>query len=208
MDQTTFRTRLTLLSEATNRALSPALIRLWWQKYGGLPDAVLDAAFDHALNTCKFFPSIAEFNDILDEFRVATGAAPAPGEDAWAAFLRRLRRWDPDLGIVSDGMRGLIRSGDEGYSLYDGLDPLTKTVVDGLGGARAILAKDERDLAFTRRDFVAHYDRLCSRRVVAAQLAGLGAGGDTAPALGALLPSIRSSSGSATAIASSSPEEA
>lgn len=180
MNQRAFQARLTLLSEATNRVLSPELIRLWWEKYGRLPDAVLDAAFERALDTCKFFPSIAEFNGVLDELRIATGSAPAPGEDAWAAFLARLRRWEPDLGVVRDGTRGLIRKGDTGSGLYDGLDPLTKPVIDGLGGARAILERDERDLTFTRKDFIAHYDNLLRRRAFAAQLATLIQGIDAA----------------------------
>lgn len=210
MNSDTFKRGIAKLGLAFESRLedNQARLDLYWEQVRHVGDVEFLAAVEYCIRTCRFFPKIAELREALDGIRRATGASPALGEDAWAAFLRRLSRWNPDTGIVSDGTRGLVRSGDEGSGLYDGLDPLTKTVVDGLGGAQSILAKDERDLAFARRDFVAHYDRLCHRRVVAAQLAGLGTGGDATPAFGALLPSIRGAGVPATVLASSGPKEA
>jgi hypothetical protein len=70
-----------------------ALIALWWRKFGDLPDGILVPAFELALDTCTFFPSIAEFHGLIRTVAASEGAV-VDGATAWEAIERDIiGRW-------------------------------------------------------------------------------------------------------------------
>lgn len=142
MKRSEFQGRLTLLSEATNRQLTPILSDLWWNRYGGLPDARLDRAFGVALDTCKFFPSPAEFNEILTRIAEADGEV-VTGETAWTRVMR-------------DVIAPFPNKAGGGWP-----DELSRTLVYELFGLPYNLAHLEGDYALRQAHdrFVAAYDR-------------------------------------------------
>lgn len=142
MRRSEFQGRLTLLSEATNKQLTPILSDLWWGKYGGLPDARLDRAFGVALDRCKFFPSPAEFNEILAQLAEADGEV-VTGETAWARVMR-------------DIIAPFPAHAGAGWP-----DELSRTLVYELFGLPYNLAHTEGDYALRRAQdrFVGEYDR-------------------------------------------------
>lgn len=154
MTRETFMGHLLMLAEATRKELSPMLMRLWQDKYADLPDPILLAAFSEALDTCRFFPSPAEFNDYISTARRAAGE---PGmtrpEEESAALLKKISRYNPDLGIVNDGTRGLIiarapgRQEDQDGS---GFTARELRVLRIFGGATRVAAWDDKDRQFNR----------------------------------------------------------
>lgn len=90
-----------------DREALDALAALWWRKFGDLPDAILLPAFELALDSCKFFPSIAEFNDLIRTVGRAEGGI-VDGASAWEAIERDiLGRWSEtsDRLMASAGKR-------------------------------------------------------------------------------------------------------
>lgn len=106
MNQQTFQRSLKLLGDATNKALSPDLIRFWWTRYGDLPDDVLLTAFELALQQCKFFPSPAEFTELLTQ--VAGRGLESGGAAVWEAMHQTMFSvWSEtrDRVMLQDGTR-------------------------------------------------------------------------------------------------------
>lgn len=158
MDRDNFKFHMLILAESTNKKLADdhgnpsPLLKFWWEKYGGLPDDILLAAFGQAIDSCKFFPSVAEFNDLLKLVRRAAGDPDVTRpEDEAAALLRKIARYNPDLGIVNDGTRGLIlaprqhRGEDWDGS---GFTPRERRVLRLFGGATRVCAWDDKDRQF------------------------------------------------------------
>lgn len=88
MNQQTFQRSLKLLGDATNKALSPDLIRFWWGRFGDIPDEVLMPAFELAMSQCRFFPSPAEFTELLTQ--VAGGGLETGGAAVWEEMHRTM----------------------------------------------------------------------------------------------------------------------
>ncbi|MGN6562616.1 MAG: hypothetical protein ACTHMU_08140 [Thermomicrobiales bacterium] len=99
MNSAAFRASLDALADLTGKELTPNITRWWWQRYGDLPDAVLTQAFEIACETCKFFPSPAEFNGILAGL-AERGGALLTGAAAWDALDRDvLRTYAPGITL-------------------------------------------------------------------------------------------------------------
>jgi hypothetical protein len=184
VDKDNFKFHMLLLAESTNKRLgaddgtpSP-LLRFWWEKYGALPDEVLLAAFGQAIDTCRFFPSVAEFNAIVTLVRRATGDPDATRpEDEAAALLRKVARYNPDLGIVNDGTRGLLlaRGGDRGED-WDGsgFTARERAVLRLFGGAVRAAAWDDKDVQFNRPRVIEAFAALATDDHLAARVAAGG----------------------------------
>ena len=118
MDRTSFQAHLMQLSLSARHtgdsspAALDALSALWWRKFGALPDGVLLPAFELALDTCKFFPSIAEFNDLLRAVAQAEGRI-VDGATAWNACERAL------FSCWSETRDRLILARGDGYPWPD-----------------------------------------------------------------------------------------
>jgi hypothetical protein len=148
-----------ILAEATNKKLADdqgnpsPLFKLWWDKYGALPDAILLAAFGQALDRCRFFPSPAEFNEILDGVKRAAGVGDPRPEDETPTLLKKISRYNPDLGIVNDGTRGLIVAGRHNRgedNPQSGFTARERHILRLFGGAARCAAWDDKDVQFNR----------------------------------------------------------
>ena len=149
MNQTTFQKSLKLLGEATNKQLSPELIRYWWQKYGDLPDEVLLTGFQVALDTCTFFPSPAEFNGLLRTISAAQGQI-VDGASAWDAMERELFGcWSETNDRINVRVHGYPWPNDRCKALLRG--ELHCTVRD-------VAEMHPKGVADLRARFVARYD--------------------------------------------------
>ena len=150
MNRTLFQKHLMLIGTATNKELAPALSDLWWRKYGGLPDDVLTAAFEVVIDTCKFFPAPAEFNDILRQVAAASGAV-VDGATAWDECERLIfRQW-------SEAGDRLVLQAGQGYPWPN---PRCKELVrERLNlTVRGIATMHAKDYDATRGRFIALYD--------------------------------------------------
>lgn len=157
-----------------------ALSDLWWHKYGHLPDDVLLAAFGQALDRCKFFPSIAEFNEFLGEVKRAAGIGEPRAEDEVATLLKKISRYNPDLGIVNDGTRGLIVAGQHNRgedNPQSGFTARERHILRLFGGAARCAAWDDKDVQFNRPRMIEAFKTLAEDTRVERQYQEVAAGG-------------------------------
>lgn len=128
-----------------------ALTGIWWRKFGHLPDGLLVPAFELALDTCKFFPSIAEFNDLLRTVAKSEGAV-VDGATAWDAIERAI------IGRWSEAGDRMILSAGTGYPWPD--DRCKRLVRDAMNlRVRDIATMHPAEYARTRDDFIRRYDQ-------------------------------------------------
>ena len=180
MNATNFKGHLLLLAEATNKDPTVPLIKLWWEKYGQIPDDILLAAFGQAIDTCKFFPSPAEFNDILANVRRAAGVGEPRAEEEVAVLLKKISRYNPDLGIVNDGTRGLIIAGQSNRgedNPHSGFTAKERHILRLFGGAARCAAWDDKDVQFNRPRMVEAFKTLGEDTRVERQYQEIAAGG-------------------------------
>jgi hypothetical protein len=179
MDANTFKLHLLVIADATNKDLSDGLVRLWWEKYGTLADDILLAAFGQVVDTCRFFPSPAEFNAILEGVKRAAGVGDPRPEEETATLLRKIGRYNPDLGIVNDGTRGLIVSGqsNRGEDNPDsGFTPRERRVLRLFGGAARCAAWDAKDVQFNRQRMVDAFEQVAEDERVEQEYGRIAAG--------------------------------
>lgn len=164
MNRTLFQKHLTLIGTATNKELTPALSDLWWRKFGALPDDVLIAAFELVIDTCKFFPAPAEFNDLLRQVATSRGAV-VDGASAWDECERLIfRQW-------SEAGDRLVLSSGQGYP-WPNLE-CKATVREKLNlTVRAIATMHPKDYDATRERFINAYDAAQAVERAEAQIAG------------------------------------
>jgi hypothetical protein len=145
-----FKGHLMLLAEMTNKDLSAPLVQYWWQTFGNLPDATLLPAFEMAKQSCRFFPSPAEFHDLLRQAAAATGAV-VDGATAWDECERLIFRQCSEAGD-----RLVLQSG-QGYPWPN---PRCKELVrEQLNlTVRGIATMHAKDYDATKARFVALYD--------------------------------------------------
>lgn len=150
MNRIHFQERLTLIGAATNKVLSPELSGLWWRKYGDLPDELLLEAFQLVEDTCRFFPSPAEFNDLLRRIGASRGQI-VDGMTAWDAIERDI------LGNWSETNDRLMASAGRRYPWPD--DRSRDILRSEMGCMVSALAQlHPKGLAEVRDRFVAKYD--------------------------------------------------
>jgi hypothetical protein len=176
MDRTSFQRHLTLLSLSARHtgdsspAAIDALIALWWRKFGDLPDGILGPAFELALDTCKFFPSIAEFHELIHTVARAEGGI-ADGATAWEAIERDI------IGRWSETNDRLLASTNRRYPWPD--DRSRAILRDEMGCMVSSLAQmHPKGLAEVRERFVAKYDATLATEQARAGVARLAEGGN------------------------------
>lgn len=111
---------------------------------------MLGAAFELVIDTCKFFPSPAEFNDLLRQVAAAAGAV-VDGASAWDECERLIfRQW-------SEASDRLVLQAGQGYPWPN---PRCKEIVrERLNlNVRAIATMHAKDYDQTRARFIAAYD--------------------------------------------------
>jgi hypothetical protein len=186
MDRDTFKFTMIVLAEATNKKLADdqgnpsPLFKLWWDKYGALPDGILLAAFGQALDRCRFFPSPAEFNEILDGVKRAAGVGDPRPEDETATLLKKISRYNPDLGIVNDGTRGLIVAGQHNRgedNPQSGFTARERHILRLFGGAARCAAWDDKDVQFNRPRMVEAFKQAAEDTRVERQYQEIAEGG-------------------------------
>lgn len=142
------------------------LSALWWRKFGSLPDSVLVPALTLALDTCTFFPSVAEFNDIIRRVAGAEGEV-VDGASAWEACERRV------FSSWSEAGDSLIRQTGGGYDWpNEGCKRLVRETLNLT--VRAIATMHEIEYGKVKVRFIALYNE--QQQVSAAQAAVLAAG--------------------------------
>lgn len=178
MNATNFKGHLLVIADATNKDLSEALVRLWWDKYGTLPDDILLAAFGQVIDSCKFFPSPAEFNDILAGVRRAAGVDDPRPEDQAAILMQKISRYNPDLGVVNDGTRGLLYGGQARAedNPNSGFTPKERQILRLFGGAARMVGWDTKDVQFNRSRMIEAFKTLAEEYRDAEQYAQISAG--------------------------------
>lgn len=185
MDRSAFKFNMVVLAEATNKRLADdqgnpsPLFDLWWDKYGALPDAILLAAFGQALDRCRYFPSPAEFNEILAGVKRAAGVGDPHPEDEVAALLKKISRYNPDIGVVNDGRRGLIYGGQRRAEDNPdaGFTPAERHILRLFGGANRMAAWDNKDVQFNRPRMIEAFRTLADDRRVAGEYERIVEGG-------------------------------
>lgn len=168
MNQQTFQKSLKLLSDATSKTLSPELIRFWWQRFGDLPDEVLQEAFIRALDTCNYFPSPAQFMGILREISASQGAIVS-GASAWEAIERDI------IGQWSETGDRLLASSGRRYPWPD--ERSREILRNEMGCMISSLAQmHPKALAEIRDRFIAKYDATLATEQARAGVAKLDGG--------------------------------
>lgn len=150
MNNTQFKGHLVLLAEMTNKDLSTPLLQYWWQSFGDLPDETLLPAFEMAKQSCRFFPSPAEFREFLQEVASSQGAI-VNGYTAWEALEKAIfRPWSEanDRVMVQENRK------------YPWPTPLCREV---LRGQMALTPRDvammhPKEYAATRERFIKAFD--------------------------------------------------
>lgn len=186
MDRDHFKYQMFILAETTNKRLADEqgnpspLLKLWWDKYGTLPDDILLAAFGQAVDHCRFFPSVAEFNEIVANVKRAAGVGdPRPDEET-ATLLKKISRYNPDLGIVNDGTRGLIIAGQHNRgedNPNSGFTPRERRVLRLFGGAARMAGWDAKDVQFNRPRMVEAFAQVAEDERVEEQYQQVTGGG-------------------------------
>lgn len=143
MNNTEFRRQLVTLAELTNKDLTPTVAKWWGERYSNLPDAVLRRAFEIAAERCRFFPTPAEFNAILEGLAAQSGHI-VDGATAWDALDRDvLRTYAPgitkQIPWPDERSREVLR-GEMGKLIHD------------------VCQMHPRDLAMVREEFIRRYD--------------------------------------------------
>lgn len=149
MNNAQFKGHLVLLAEMTNKDLSTPLLQYWWQTFGDLPDDTLLPAFEMAKQSCRFFPSPAEFNDLLRQVAASRGAI-VDGASAWDQCERIIfRQW-------SEANDAKVR--ERGGYPWPNLT-CKEIVREKLNHTpRSIAMMHAKDYAATRERFIAAYD--------------------------------------------------
>lgn len=81
-----------------DRQLTPGLIALWEEQLHAIEVPHLVRAFQQALDTCTFFPKIADIKGVLAQANAVVETDET--EQAWQSVLRKLERFSPDVDTV------------------------------------------------------------------------------------------------------------
>lgn len=146
-----------LIKQWPNYPVNPDV---YWMVLHDLDDSVFRVAVLGCLETCKFFPAIAELREKAIAALSAAGAVAPEGEQAWALLLDAMRckrdlatgdysGWDADNGWVDK----------YGYTIGapSPLPPMVEQAVRAIGGLSVIAYASGNELGFLRRDFLAFY---------------------------------------------------
>lgn len=150
MNHAQFKGQLMTLAELTNKDLSSLTVKYFWDTFGTLPDDVIQPAFELAKRTCKFFPSPAEFGELVESLTARSGEI-VNGATAWESCQQLI------FGRYSEATEAQIRKEGNGYPWPNERCKHVTRKVLGLT-VRDIAMKSGRDLDITRAKFIAAYD--------------------------------------------------
>ena len=129
MNKRTFAENMTILSEAFDKEITPALTKIYWDRLGDASDEQFMKAVVAHIETERFFPRVA---DLVDKIK---GSSLDNKHEAWASVVRALRD--------SSNMN---------------LPESVMDAVNAIGGARSLGQMTERDLEFKKKDFFEVYE--------------------------------------------------
>lgn len=125
-----------------------------------LDDDTFIVACDRCRKELVWFPKAAH---ILARARPLLQTS---AEERAGRLLKKLSRYNPDIGVVNDGTRGLLVTGTEQPG---GFDADERAVLEECGGVRALFERSEKGhdrdaTTFVRQAFVAAFARRATRR--------------------------------------------
>lgn len=89
----TFRLLGGLAAFYPNQTIPDPTVDAYCKRLQGVPGDVLNAAFERCVETCKWFPTLAEILEHVTEVQaLATGGDQLTAHEAWAEFKRGLGR--------------------------------------------------------------------------------------------------------------------
>lgn len=163
MDEREFATLMLRLADATNKELTDSLTDLWVKRFLPEPENILRLGFNLAVETCHYWPSVVEFTVILRKSSRAFNDGLPTAEQKTAVLLRKLQRYNPDIGVVNDGSRGAIIGGQSGREEDQGNSGFTSAeryVLRLFGGARLCAGWSATDVHFNREKLTEAFTRL------------------------------------------------
>jgi hypothetical protein len=158
MRRETFLACMAQLETAFDKPLTEPLTDLYWEEFGGLDDETFRLLTRVCIRSLTFFPKVAEMHQHLRSIQAARGG-PALPEEAFGAFVRKLRRYNPDLAG---------RIGADVEAARCGLTAADLVAARECGGLLALALMPERDLHFQRPRWVAAYERAAQRAALPA----------------------------------------
>ena len=93
----------------------PIFLSLWAEGFADVPDEQLEQAFILTLQTCKFFPTVADIRGQLDTKRKAL--AENEVEDVWQRILEYVNEWCHPDGITTFGAVRPVLTSKEDHAL-------------------------------------------------------------------------------------------
>lgn len=152
MTPETFKAGINLLTQQwPNHQVNPDV---YWHVLRGMDDEAFQRAIVACLETCKFFPVIAEIREKAMQFLNVVGAVPVSAEEAWEQVMAARTTYSPDHGWP---VRDPGTVGSWSYGGPSPLAPLVEQAVRALGGMTYIRNAPDHELGFIRRDFLAFY---------------------------------------------------
>lgn len=146
---------LAIFGENYQRELSPALANIWETHLGDIADDDLRDAFQRALLTCRFFPTLAEIRVCLEKPQQEQTALEVEkdtldAEKGWEWLMKHIREWGADQTPSFCGDKFTYPPELPGEVAY---------AVRQCGGYQYIATADASKVVFIRRDFIQHFRR-------------------------------------------------
>lgn len=158
MNKAAFAQGMAMLSTAFEKDISEPLTELYFDEFGALDDETFLVLVRVCIRSLTFFPKVAELHQHLRSIQAARGG-PALPEEAFGAFLRKLRGFNVDLAA---------RMGADKEALRCGFTPSELAAAREVGGLAGLALMSERDLHFERPRWVNAYERAAQRAALPA----------------------------------------
>lgn len=153
MNQQTFGRCMALMEAYFEKEIASDIRQLYWRQFQHENDAIFTAACERAIQNLRWFPKIAELRAFMGELVMATGRGIQTGDQVWPKVLSAARRWYP-------GAHG-------GWDSSSKVDTWIADAVRQVGGIQRIAMGDAQTVGYCRRDFIAIYDKLRERHILA-----------------------------------------
>ncbi len=131
------------LGIAFNQEISEARMALYAEALMDLSPEALETAFRQCVQTCHFFPTVADIRDQVRKQLDATDTFNA--ERSWVLFKQLFSRWHPDVGFLDNDLPELDEAGE--YALRT------------IGGFSRFSQTEKANENFIRKEFIAAYQR-------------------------------------------------
>jgi hypothetical protein len=176
------------LAAAYRQTLSELELEVYVEDLRHLDAATLLTAFRVCKQSARpFMPTTPEILAAAQLVRQVTAGDPRP-EDETAALLKKIARYNPDIGVVNDGTRGLIYGGQRrGEDNPDaGFTDRERRILRLFGGAARMAGWDGKDVQFNRPRLIEAFGQAAEDERVAEHHARIAGG--SAPELPPLPP--------------------